>query len=105
MTFGAFFFALFGGLRIEPIGVNVPEDERPPMAVAFEWVGQITAIALEIVGCIWLGRFLDDKLGTSFLGLTGLFVGPLLGFWHLLLLTGVVGNKYKKSDREEKHKQ
>jgi F0F1-type ATP synthase assembly protein I len=75
------------------------------MAVAVEWISQITAIALEIVGCIWLGRFLDSKLGTSFWGLTGLFVGPLLGFWHLLSLTGVVGAKRKKSDREENHRQ
>jgi F0F1-type ATP synthase assembly protein I len=85
--------------------VNVPDEERSPMAVALEWVSQITAIGLEIVGCIWFGRFLDDKLGTSVWGLIGLFVGPLLGFWHLMLLTGVVGKKYKNSDRDESHKQ
>jgi F0F1-type ATP synthase assembly protein I len=76
------------------------------MAVAVEWISQITAIALEIVGCIWLGRFLDSKLGTSFWGLTGLFVGPLLGFYHLLSLTGVVGTRHKKKqDGEENHRQ
>ena len=75
------------------------------MAVAMEWVSQITAIALVIVGSIWLGKYLDRRLGTSFWGLIGLFVGPLVGFWQLLMLTGVISRRNKKSDREENHRQ
>jgi hypothetical protein len=74
------------------------------MAEAMEWVSQITAIALEIVGCIWLGRYLDDRFGTSFLAMVGLFVGPGLGFLHLLRLTGILGGKSTvKSPGEETH--
>ena len=75
------------------------------MAVAMEWVSQITAIALVIVGSIWLGKYLDRRLGTSFWGLIGLFVGPLVGFWQLLMLTGVISRRNKKSGREENHRQ
>jgi hypothetical protein len=85
--------------------VNASQDERNPLAEAAQWVSQITAIALEIVGCIWLGRWLDGKLGTSYWGTIGLFVGPLLGFWHLLSLTGVVGKKNKRGKREENDRQ
>ena len=73
------------------------------MAEAMEWVSQITAIALEIVGCIWLGRYLDGRWGTDFLGLIGLFLGPAIGFWHLLLLTGVVGGKSANPNNEREH--
>ena len=75
------------------------------MVVAMEWVSRITAIALVIVGCIWLGKYLDGRLGTSFWGIVGLFVGPLVGFWQLLILTGVVSRKNRKSGREENHRQ
>lgn len=63
------------------------------MAEAARWFSQITAVAIEIVAFIWLGNYLDGKLGTSFCSLIGLFVGPLLGFWHLLVLVGIVGGK------------
>jgi hypothetical protein len=65
------------------------------MAVAAQWVSQITAIAVEIVFFIWLGKWLDGKFGTSFLEFVGLFLGPLIGFWHLLVLTGIVGRRQK----------
>ena len=75
------------------------------MVVAMEWVSQITAIALVIVGSIWLGKYLDKRLGTSFWGLIGLFVGPLIGFWQLLLLTGVISRRGKKSGGKQDHRQ
>ena len=75
------------------------------MVVAMEWVSQITAIALIIVGSIWLGKYLDKKFGTSFWGIVGLFVGPLVGFWQLLVLTGVISKKGKKPGAKEDHRQ
>lgn len=74
-------------------GVSAPDDSRHPVSVAVQWVSQITAIALEIVVCIWLGSWLDARFGTSFWSPVGLVMGPVLGFWHLLVLTGVVGRK------------
>jgi hypothetical protein len=76
-----------------PPGVSAPPENRHPVGVAVEWVSQITAIALEIVACIWLGRWLDTKFETTFCSPIGLVIGPVLGFWHLLVLTGVVGRK------------
>jgi F0F1-type ATP synthase assembly protein I len=73
-------------------------DNRHPLAAAAEWVSRITAIALEVVVCIWLGQWLDRKFGTSYWGPVGLVLGPVVGFWHLLTVTGVV--KPKKSDED-----
>jgi uncharacterized protein YqgC (DUF456 family) len=71
------------------------------MAAALEWVSQITAIAVEIVGCIWLGRWLDGRLGSSHWALVGLIVGPLLGFYHLLTVTGVWKGKSKRGNGDD----
>ena len=40
-----------------------------------------------------LGRWIDVYLGTHYWFLVGLVAGPVLGFWHLLVMTGVVGGK------------
>ena len=58
-----------------------------------EWASRISAIGLEIVVCIWLGGWLDKKLETSYWSVVGVIVGPVMGFWHLLLLTGTVGKQ------------
>ena len=83
-----------------PLGVSAPKDDRSPLAVAAQWVSQITGIGLEIVLPIVVGRWLDERWGTSFWTVVGVLVGPLLGFWHLLKLTGVVGGTKGKSDKE-----
>lgn len=70
------------------------------MAVAAQWVSQITGIGLEIVIPIVVGRWLDDRWGTSFCTAVGVVVGPLLGFWHLLTLTGVVGRTKGRSEKD-----
>jgi len=82
--------------------VNAPNDDRHPIAIATQWVSQITAIALEIVVPVVVGRWLDQRWGTSYWTLIGAIVGPPLGFWHLLTLTGVVGQGREKSDNDEK---
>jgi len=47
------------------------------VAVAAEWVSRITAIAIEMVVLIWLGRWLDSKLGTTYWSPIGLvWAGP-----------------------------
>jgi uncharacterized protein YqgC (DUF456 family) len=68
------------------------------MAAALEWVSQITGIAVEVVGCIWLGRWLDGRLGSSHWAVVGLIVGPLLGFYHLLAVTGVLKGKNERGN-------
>lgn len=70
------------------------------MAAAAEWVAQITAIALEIVLCIWLGQWLDRKLGTSYWTPIGLVVGPVVGFWHLIARTKRGSRPRSDGDRD-----
>jgi uncharacterized protein YqgC (DUF456 family) len=79
-------------------GVNAPNDDRNEIAAAVQWVSQITTVALEIVLPVVVGRWLDQRWGTSYLTLIGALIGPPLGFWHLLALTGVVGDRKTKPD-------
>lgn len=72
----------------------VPESEnRPPIAVAMEWVSRITTVALEMVlpglGGVWL----DKRWGTGFIGLLGFALGVSLGIWHLLQMTRTANAK------------
>jgi hypothetical protein len=64
-----------------------PEDKRPPMAVAMEWVSQITTVVAEMVLPGVGGQWLDNKWGTNFLGLLGFALGLPLGIWHLIQMT------------------
>jgi hypothetical protein len=72
------------------------------MALAAEWVSRITAIALEILVFIWLGRWLDTKLGTGFWAPIGLVVGPLVGFWQLLAITKAAPRNSKSPQEDTK---
>lgn len=57
------------------------------MALAVEWVAKITTVALEMVlpgiFCLWL----DQRWGTSYLGLIGFAAGMTVGIYHLLQMT------------------
>jgi hypothetical protein len=64
-----------------------PEDKRPPMAVAMQWVSQITTVVLEMILPGVGGQWLDAKWGTSFLGLAGFALGLSVGVWHLVAMT------------------
>ncbi len=57
------------------------------MANGMQWVARITTVALEMVVPVVIGMWLDQKLGTRFLGLLGLIVGVPLGIWHLVRMT------------------
>ena len=64
-----------------------PSYQPSPIALAFEWVGRILAVALEMVLPGLLGRYLDGLLGTRFLVLLGFVGGCTLALWHLLVMT------------------
>ncbi len=57
------------------------------MARAIQAVSKITTVALEMVVPIVVGMWLDQKLGTQFLGIVGIALGVPLGIWHLIKLT------------------
>ncbi|MGE5194167.1 MAG: hypothetical protein ACM3U2_16850 [Deltaproteobacteria bacterium] len=79
----------------EPTG-----DRRPPLAVAMEWVSQITTVVAEMVLPGLAGQWLDRRWGTKFLGLTGFGLGLTVGIWHLLAMTRSrnAGPPAKRSD-------
>ena len=68
--------------------MKVPSgDRRPPLAVAMEWVSQITTVVAEMVLPGLAGQWLDRRWGTKFIGLLGFAVGLTVGIWHLVSMT------------------
>jgi len=66
------------------------------MAIAAFWASQVIGLAFEVILPVILGRWLDQRWGTSAWTIVGAVLGPLLGFWHLLTLTGVVGRSRRQ---------
>jgi ATP synthase protein I len=77
--------------------VDDREQNRPPMALAMEWVSKITTVALEMVLPGIFGQWLDGKWGTGFLGLAGFALGVTVGLWHLLRMTKSTTRQVDKS--------
>lgn len=68
--------------------MNVPSgDRRPPLAVAMEWVSQITTVVAEMVLPGVAGQWLDQRWNTRFLALSGFALGLTVGIWHLIAMT------------------
>lgn len=65
----------------------MPPRSQSPFALAIEWVAKITTVALEMVLPGIFGLWLDQRWGTSLLGLVGFAVGLVVGIWHLLQMT------------------
>ena len=57
------------------------------MGVAYQWVGRIMAVVIEMVVPGVLGQMLDERLGTGFFVLLGFGLGLSLGMWHLIAMT------------------
>lgn len=75
-----------------------PDDQRPPLVVAIQWVSQITTVSLEMVLPAALGYWLDGTFGTEpWLTIVGAVLGFGIGLRHLLELTA-------PSDKTSKHK-
>lgn len=72
---------------------GVPNDDRPPVVVAMQWVHRITSISLEMVLPAWLGHWLDQRWGTNpWLVSLGAVFGFTAAMVHLLKLsTGRTG--------------
>lgn len=62
-------------------------ESRPPLAVAMEWVSQITTVVAEMVLPGLAGQWLDNRWGTKFLTLVGFALGLTVGIWHLIAMT------------------
>jgi hypothetical protein len=62
-------------------------DGPSPIGLAFEWVGRILAVTIEMVVPGLLGQQLDKYLGTRFLVLVGFGGGISLALYHLIVMT------------------
>ena len=89
--------------------MTTPSENRPPMALALEWVSKITVVALEMVLPGLAGHWLDGRYGTEFLAILGFLLGMTCGMWHLLTMTKVIKtnssndpNKEPPSERDSK---
>lgn len=57
------------------------------LAEATNWISKITTVALEMILPGLAGLWLDNRLGTGFLGLLGFALGVPLGIRHLIAMT------------------
>lgn len=62
-------------------------QRRSPVGEAFSWASRIIAVGLAMFLPAVVGRWLDDRLGTSFLAITGLAVGFTAGLTWLIQMT------------------
>lgn len=80
---------------------TTPEDRRPPLAIAMEWVSRITTVSLVMVLPALAGLWCDSKWGTGpWLVTTGAVFGMAAGMMQLLRMTGAV-KKSKPDDGDE----
>lgn len=78
-----------------------PEDKRPPMVVAMEWVSRITTISLMMVVPAGLGYWLDSWLGTGpWQLIAGAGFGLFIGLQQVLQMTsgGSRGNRPRRRE-------
>lgn len=75
-------------------------EERPPMAVASEWVSRVTAISAEMVLPGLGGHWLDQRWGTNIFVLVGFVLGVSLGIWHLVVLSQASLEQEKKRQKK-----
>lgn len=74
-------------------------DDRPPLALAVEWVSRITTVSLEMVVPGVVGYWLDHRWQTHFLAPLGFVFGVVAGMWHLLRMTASSGSRVSGSKK------
>jgi hypothetical protein len=75
-------------VRLSVPVTNHPSDDRPPIAVASQWVSRVITVSLEMVVPGLVGLWVDCRLGTKGLfSLIGFVGGVVMAFWHLLRMT------------------
>lgn len=78
-------------------------QDRPPLAVAMQWVSQITTVSLEMSLPALLGYWLDSKWQTEpWLVVVGGVLGFVVGIRHLLQMVKMSESSQKSQDRTKK---
>ena len=79
---------------------GTPNDSRPPMVVAMQWVHQIFTVSLEMTLPAGLGCWLDQKWGTSPWLLTcGAVLGFMTAMTHLLQMAKAENARAESKER------
>ena len=80
-----------------------PDDRsnRPPMAVAMQWVARIFAAALMMFLPGLGGQWLDRQWGLGFIGPIGFVVGLVGGMMYLIAATRADDAERKKASRTQ----
>jgi F0F1-type ATP synthase assembly protein I len=71
------------------------ETRRRALGEAFNWVGRVIAVAVEMVLPGVAGAWLDRTWGTVFLSPLGFVLGLLLGVTHLIVMVQAAGRAKK----------
>ncbi len=80
--------------------VALPSDDRPPMAVAMQWVSRITTVCLTMSLPAGLGYWLDQKFQTDpWLVSCGAVIGFAVGLIQLLQIVKAAEKSGNKRDR------
>ncbi|PHR87050.1 MAG: hypothetical protein COA78_37475 [Blastopirellula sp.] len=81
-------------------------DERHPAAVAYEWVGRIFAVCIEMIAPGIAGIWLDKQLGTEFIVILGFAFGTVIGISHLLIMANreAEANARRLKQKHERNK-
>ena len=83
------------------MGVNAmssqPPDQRPPLAIAMQWVSEITAGGMMLVLPSLGGWWLDGQLKSSpWCLIAGGLLGLIASFLHTLRITGVMKSRSER---------
>ncbi|MEX1097867.1 MAG: AtpZ/AtpI family protein, partial [Planctomycetales bacterium] len=85
--------------RASVIVPGAPKDNRPPLAIAMDWVSRVFSVALIMVLPGLGGQWLDKRWGTNFLALAGFALGVAAGIYYLLVVTRIKSNGRPDRDR------
>lgn len=80
------------------------QKERREMAENYSFVMQFSLnMMVPIVGCTFIGAYLDEKLSTNFLVIIGFFMGAAAGYTSIYKTVKKRFVKDKKEKEDEKH--
>jgi hypothetical protein len=80
-----------------------PRDKTRDRALgeAFNWVGRVFAVAIEMVLPGLAGRWLDQTWGTTFLTPLGFVLGLVLGVTHLIVMVQSISRNKTRSRQSD----
>ena len=80
-----------------------PDDQRPPLAIAMQWVSQITSVSMMMALPIVAGLYCDRWLGTKpWLVIVGALAGSALGFIQLMEMVSRMNSASSRNAKQKR---